>query len=173
MRCDLLKPAGDVCRPATLGCDVQETCSGDSAACPTDGFKPFGVVCRPVAPGADCDVQDVCTGTVPECRQVRKASGTVCRLDNNPCGNTELCTGESDYCPPDVLAPIGKPCAPDANGCTADQCNGFGSCVHPELHCPAGKTCAQSQCCLECDGRACCNSTRCVYDPRTERDVCG
>ena len=35
-----LEPNGLVCRAASGACDLAETCSGSSAACPADAFQP-------------------------------------------------------------------------------------------------------------------------------------
>jgi uncharacterized protein (TIGR03382 family) len=46
-------------------CDVAETCSGTSAACPPDAFASAGTVCR--ASGGACDPAESCYGTSPTC----------------------------------------------------------------------------------------------------------
>src|SRR5690606_3454059 len=46
-------------------CDVAETCSGASVACPADERAPAGTVCRPEA--GDCDVAEVCDGVSELC----------------------------------------------------------------------------------------------------------
>lgn len=50
--------AGAVCRPSAGQCDVAETCTGASATCPTDGFKPDGTACDD---GNACTTDDACT----------------------------------------------------------------------------------------------------------------
>src|SRR5262249_26774902 len=37
--------AGAVCRPSVGQCDVAETCTGTSTACPSDGHQPDGTPC--------------------------------------------------------------------------------------------------------------------------------
>src|SRR5207249_8103446 len=41
--------AGTVCRAAVGPCDVAETCTGTSTACPADAIQPAGAVCRAAA----------------------------------------------------------------------------------------------------------------------------
>ena len=57
--------AGAVCRPAAGLCDVAGVCTGTSAACPADAFKPAGTVCRVGVGG--CDPSEACTGTSANC----------------------------------------------------------------------------------------------------------
>ncbi|XP_075969090.1 disintegrin and metalloproteinase domain-containing protein mind-meld isoform X4 [Anticarsia gemmatalis] len=44
-RCQL-KPRGVVCRDATNECDLEETCTGLSGACPVDAHRKNGVLCE-------------------------------------------------------------------------------------------------------------------------------
>ncbi len=48
--------AETVCRAAASACDVAETCTGDSDACPDDVVKPAGT------PDASCDACESCNG---------------------------------------------------------------------------------------------------------------
>src|SRR5204863_371313 len=68
-----------VCRAAAAGvCDVAETCTGASAACPADGFASTSVVCRGSA--GICDTAENCTGTSNACpADSFVSSTTVCR----------------------------------------------------------------------------------------------
>ena len=59
------RAAGIVCREAAGACDVAETCTGSSAACPADVLTAAGTVCHAAA-GA-CDVAESCTGTSTSC----------------------------------------------------------------------------------------------------------
>jgi hypothetical protein len=53
------------CRAAAGPCDVAESCTGASAACPSDAFRPASTICRP-ATGA-CDPAESCTGDSAAC----------------------------------------------------------------------------------------------------------
>jgi len=50
---------GTVCRAAAGSCDVAETCTGMSAACPPDGFETDGTPC---SDGNACTSGETCTG---------------------------------------------------------------------------------------------------------------
>jgi fibronectin type 3 domain-containing protein len=52
-------PADAVCRPSLGPCDVPDTCSGTSAACP-DGYAPAGTTCSASPPAT-------CSGTSLDC----------------------------------------------------------------------------------------------------------
>lgn len=54
-----------VCRPAAGVCDVAETCTGTSSACPADVLVPSSAICR--ASQSGCDPQEVCTGSSAAC----------------------------------------------------------------------------------------------------------
>src|SRR6184192_4251903 len=60
---DCQHPAGNggaVCRAAAGDCDVAETCTGTSTACPADAKSPAGTVCR--ASAGACDAVETCDG---------------------------------------------------------------------------------------------------------------
>src|SRR5207247_7824069 len=44
----------------------------------------------------------------------------------------ETCSGSSEECPPDALAPAGTPCDTDDDPCTVDRCDGGGACRFAE-----------------------------------------
>src|SRR5439155_268176 len=56
---------GTMCRPAAGDCDAAESCSGSSASCPPDRWKPAGIQCRAAA--GPCDEAELCTGQSREC----------------------------------------------------------------------------------------------------------
>jgi len=57
--------AGTQCRAAAGECDLAETCTGTSATCPANGFKPSSTVCR--ASRGGCDPAERCTGSSAAC----------------------------------------------------------------------------------------------------------
>jgi cysteine-rich repeat protein len=69
--CDQIAPSGTICRSAADQCDMAETCTGSSGACPEDAFQPDGT---------SCDDADVCTSD-DQCQ-----SGS-CIGDFSACGN--------------------------------------------------------------------------------------
>lgn len=121
--------AGTVCRASAGACDVAETCTGSSTACPSDGYQAATVVCRAAA-GA-CDKAELCPGNGPSCpSDAYQAAGYVCRAANaTGCDVAETCSGASTTCPNDASAADGTSCPDDGNSCTVDLCQG-GSCSH-------------------------------------------
>src|SRR5207249_3452910 len=88
--------AGTVCRAAVGGCDIAETCTGTSTACPADAIQPAGAVCRAAA--GVCDVAETRDGVTTACpADALKASGTTCTDDGNVC-TTDACNGTSTTC---------------------------------------------------------------------------
>jgi hypothetical protein len=161
--------AGTLCRPSAGECDLQETCTGTSGACPADAKKASGTACTAdtnpctldqcngtsnacqhpagnagaacrVVAGV-CDVAETCTGTSSTCpADAFKSSSTVCRAAAGECDVAENCTGSSATCPPDTKQAPGTACTADTNPCTLDQCDGTNvTCQHPAGN--AGTTC--------------------------------
>ena len=147
-------PSSAVCRAAVAGgCDVAETCTGSSDACPADGFQPSGTVCR--ASAGSCDVAETCSGSTATCpTDAFLPSGTVCRPALNECDNQETCSGTSATCPADTVKSAGTACSDDGHVCTSDLCNGTvgaPACTHPAkasgTACPDdGNVCTRDVC---------------------------
>src|SRR5882724_4735237 len=57
--------AGATCRAVAGPCDVAETCTGTSTACPANGFLSASTVCRTAT--NECDAAETCTGTSATC----------------------------------------------------------------------------------------------------------
>src|SRR5437773_5293089 len=93
-------------------------------------FSPSSNVCRAAA--GECDLAENCTGSSATCptTDVKKASGTACSSDSNPC-TLDQCDGTSNTCQ-HPAGNTGAACADDGNPCTLDQCNGTSTiCQHP------------------------------------------
>src|SRR5262245_41116727 len=89
------EPATTVCRASAGVCDVAESCTGNSAACPADGFKAATTECR--ASAGICDVAESCTGNGAACpADAFKPSTTECRASAGICDVAESCTGSGD-----------------------------------------------------------------------------
>src|SRR5439155_245311 len=100
-------------------CDVSESCTGSSAACPEDTFKPSTVECRAAA--GDCDLAERCTGADAACPPDAKSTA-VCRLARGECDLAESCDGVGNDCPPDAPStPHADQAASDADG-IGDAC---------------------------------------------------
>jgi hypothetical protein len=71
------QPPTTACRPALGSCDLAEMCSGSSALCPADLFKPNGTTC---SDGKACTIDDVCTAGVCAGTQVTclGQNATIC-----------------------------------------------------------------------------------------------
>ncbi len=121
-----------------------------------------------------CDAGDA-NGTVGACCTSLcelAPAGTPCRPAANVCDVAELCTGDNDACPDDVVAPDGLACD-DGNPCTTGDSCVAGACVG------AGPICGNGvlERCEPCDDGAangspasCCTST-CA--PKPYGAVCG
>jgi hypothetical protein len=122
-------PAATVCRAAAGVCDVSESCTGASAACPTD-IKSTAV-CRPAA--GVCDVAESCNGVGNDCpADAFVPATTQCRAAAGECDVAESCSGQGPNCPADAKRPAATACTDDGNPCTADVCDGTANvCRHP------------------------------------------
>jgi hypothetical protein len=125
--CSALLPSGTLCRPAEGDCDLAETCTGESAACPADRVASWEQTCR-AASEELCDAAEHCTGETKTCPpDVPAPAGTVCGQPSLPCDAPELCDGESRACPPATvsIAPPGTVCRAANAACdAAERCNG-------------------------------------------------
>jgi hypothetical protein len=122
------------CRESAGQCDVAESCTGSSGACPADGFQPATTACVGTSNGGDCDGTDSCIGGANTCVDGFLAGTTTCRESAGVCDPLESCTGSSGACPEDVLYQLADniTCREAGNECDAPElCDGSG----PE--CPA------------------------------------
>jgi hypothetical protein len=165
-----------VCRASAGACDVADTCTGTSTACPADAKVTAGTACG--SDGNPCTV-DQCDGASDTCQHPAGNAGTACRASAGACDAAETCTGTStacpadakstaecrpaagacdvaehcdgiaDACPADGFAPAGSACGDDGNVCTDDRCDGVGACVHPDntLPCDDGLFCTVEDTC--------------------------
>src|SRR5205807_1670201 len=147
------------CRASAGECDLAESCTGASAACPADTKAPAGTECTD--DGNVCTV-DRCDGTSNSCQHLAGNAGVQCRASAGECDLAESCTGASAACPADTKAPAGTECTDDGNVCTVDRCDGTSnSCQHPAGN--AGVQCRASSG-AACDAPDFCTgtSTSCV-----------
>jgi hypothetical protein len=82
-----------VCRGSQGVCDVAETCTGSSAACPADQLRDSSFVCRSTS--GICDVEEHCTGSGTACPadQYRPLDRNVASCAPGICpGNSPICT---------------------------------------------------------------------------------
>ncbi|HEX3482876.1 MAG TPA: hypothetical protein VHT91_48035 [Kofleriaceae bacterium] len=109
------RAAGTVCRAAGGACDVAETCTGTSTACPADRLATAGTVCRAAA--GMCDAAETCTGSSAACPGDRlEPAGQMCRPARGPCDLAEVCTGGAIACPANRFKPDLSLCFPGLFG---------------------------------------------------------
>jgi hypothetical protein len=131
--------SGAVCRAATGACDVAESCDGVHDDCPRDALAVAQVVCRSAA-GA-CDVEERCTGTSPACPADAKSTA-LCRGAAGVCDVAERCDGVHDACPADAKAPAGTECRVAAGDCdVAETCDGSAAACPADAFRPASTEC--------------------------------
>ncbi|CEL06958.1 hypothetical protein ASPCAL10125 [Aspergillus calidoustus] len=76
---------GDVCRAAVDECDVEETCAGDEAACPSDRFEDDGQSCGASGEGLFCS-SGQCTNRDLQCQaMINGDNSTVSSCGNSTC----------------------------------------------------------------------------------------
>ena len=115
---------GTVCRAATDVCDVAETCTGTSTACPADAVAAVNTSCPD--DGKLC-THDICDGTSKACTHPGANAGEVCRpaVGDGSCDFDEVCDGVSQDCPADVVAAAGIRCRDEAGPCDVPEyCDG-------------------------------------------------
>src|SRR5439155_75556 len=102
---DAFQPATTTCRPAAGQCDVAESCTGSSGACPADAFAPSTTSCTGSSNGDACDndAGDHCSGTANSCVDAFRPAAFTCRAPNGQCDVAETCTGTSGACPADAV----------------------------------------------------------------------
>lgn len=151
-----LVAAGTGCRAAAGACDVAESCSGTSGACPSDGFAS-GTECR--APTGACDRAETCSGTGAACpADELSPAGTVCRASTDACDAAEACSGTGASCPSDVVAVAGTPCRPSTGACdAAEVCDGNSASCPGDVLAPAATTCRPAV--SACDVAETCSGT--------------
>src|SRR5207249_5849165 len=92
---DVFQAASHTCRASAGQCDVAETCTGASGACPVDGFASASTSCTGASQGGACDndAADHCLGTSDSCVDVFRAASVTCRASAGQCDVAETCTG--------------------------------------------------------------------------------
>jgi len=133
-----------VCRASAGPCDVAETCTGSSPACPVDVLAKNGTVCR--AATDLCDAPEVCSGSAAACpADVLATVGTVCRAAAGGCDVAETCSGTTAVCPSDAVAASGTVCRAAAGVCdVAESCNGTLATCPSDVFLPSSTVCRVS-----------------------------
>lgn len=136
--------------------DNLKFCPGDcndGNACTTDA-------CDPDSGGADvngcvhvnnsnpCDDGLFCNGS-DTC-----GSGSCSVHTGDPCAGGPECGNSCNEVGDNCFVAAATPCTDDGNGCTNDQCDGAGACIHPNNNAPCsdGNTCTTTD---QCSGGSC------------------
>ena len=139
--------SGSVCRAANGSCDTAEVCSGASAACPTDSFKPVGTSC---SDGSFCNGNEQCNGT-GSC-----LSGNFVDCSANNIAGINSCDNDPDNNPftKDTRDSFNSVCSEATQSCTVGdstifhqiptvgtcgvECNSDSNCLSSEKVCNIG-----------------------------------
>ncbi|HEV8200693.1 MAG TPA: hypothetical protein VGS03_11790, partial [Candidatus Polarisedimenticolia bacterium] len=127
---DGFKSSTTSCRASAGQCDVAESCTGTSGACPADGFAPSTTTCTGTSNGGACDGTDSCDGN-GACKDGYLTATTICRASAGQCDVAESCSGTSGACPDDGFQPETTTCTGTSNGGACDgtdSCDGHGAC---------------------------------------------
>jgi hypothetical protein len=139
--------AGTVCRAAAGECDVAETCSGSSTACPTDAKKANGTACTDTTP-SDCYKATCQSGSCSQSTTFQPA-GTVCRGASGECDLAETCSGSAGACPTDAKKANGTACTDTTTSdCYRATCQS-GSCNQTAVLQPDGTSCGTNMSCAQ------------------------
>src|SRR5207245_1693198 len=113
------------------------------------------MLCRPSVD--ECDLDDFCPGTGPNCSaDAKESSGTACSDDGNPC-TADQCNGTSDTCQ-HPAGNAGALCRPAAGLCDVDEsCTGASTTCPADVFEPASMVCRASA--GECDPAENCPGT--------------
>ena len=132
-------------------CTTSDTCSGgscaggpppncnDSNVCTDDGCNPASGCTHtdntaPCSDGFFCNGTDTCFG------------GTCNQHTGDPCTGGAACNTTCNESADDCLTPAGGGCTDDGNACTADQCDGAGTCSHTPISCDDADSCTTDSC---------------------------
>ena len=164
---DVFQTAAFTCRADAGQCDVAESCTGTSGACPADAFEPSTASCSGASQGGTCDNDpaDHCTGASNNCVDVFQTAAFTCRGAAGICDAAEACTGTSGACPVDSKVPAGFQCRGSAGECdVAETCNGSTNDCPNDGFQPTGTSCSSDdEVCTtdQCSGAsAMCGHTR-------------
>ncbi len=145
----------DTCAGGSCSVNAGDPCSGGAECVDTcdevddDCDSPSGTTCTD--DGNEC-TDDQCDGD-GSCGHPNASAGTTCgSATNDDCTSADTCNGAGGCLANDTSA--GTACTDDGNGCTDDQCDGGGSCTHPNnsVSCDDGTFCNGDD---TCSGGSC------------------
>lgn len=141
------RPTSVVCRASAGACDVAESCTGTTGACPDDVKVAAGTLCEAAVGG--CELDAVCDGASAACPDTQpKPPQTTCRVMAGVCDVAELCDGVAKDCPSDALVAAGTVCGQAAGECyETPLCSGNSvTCAPPDTPKATGTTCSSGAC---------------------------
>jgi hypothetical protein len=139
----------NVCNEAADNCvaPAGTPCSDEPNPCTNDACNGAGNCAHipnanPCDDGLFCNGADTCNG------------GTCSLHSGNPCASGSECADNCSEAGNHCFDLPGSPCTDDGNPCTDDQCNGFGTCTHPNntapcsdgIFCNGADTCSGGSC---------------------------
>ena len=162
-------PAGNpgmVCRAGSGDvCDPSETCTGQSATCPSNVVAGPGTTCR-TGSGDVCDPDEMCTGNAGQAcpADTVRPPTLICRDGSgDACDPIEMCTGvPGASCSPDVVAPPSTICRVGSG----DVCDPNETCTgNAGQACPTDVIAPATTVCNAGSGDQCDPDERCTGTP--------
>ncbi len=152
------QPATTQCRASAGVCDVAESCTGSSAACPSDGFVAATTTCR--ASAGVCDVAESCTGGSAACPSDGfVAATTTCRASAGDCDVAESCSGSSAACPAEGFKSATTTCRASTGTCdAAESCTGASAACPADVGGKVGDVCRAAK--GDCDVAEVCDASK-------------
>ncbi|KDO16724.1 hypothetical protein SPRG_17781, partial [Saprolegnia parasitica CBS 223.65] len=184
---DKYLPSTTVCRLSKGQCDIAESCTGSSGACPADAFASVTTTCSGLSTGGACDGVDYCDGR-GNCVDEYLPTTTVCRPSKGQCDVAEswhrqfwflsarwICGVDQDGNCVDVYLPSTTVCRPSASDCDAPEtCTGTGSQCPVDKFAPTTTKCTGTCNDNPCDGQDFCDGNgKCVDKYLPSGTVCG
>src|SRR5207247_4585738 len=124
-------------------CDLGSALNGAAGSCCKNNctFASSTNTCRAAA--GECDLPETCTGTSATCPAdgARKANGTACTDDGNPC-TLDQCDGTSVDCQHPLNTSTTTVCRAAVNGCEVPEtCTGTSTTCPADVFQPSGTPC--------------------------------
>ncbi len=118
-------PGNDVtCAPADPPCEGGEVCNPATGICEAQPDAPSGTSCEldgDLCTAEECDGNGACVAD--------PGNDVTCAPADPPCEGGEVCNPATGICEAQPDAPSGTSCENDGDLCTAEVCDGNGSCV--------------------------------------------
>jgi len=159
---------GDVCSGGVCSGTPNDSLCDDTNGC-TDDTCTVGVGCDYANNTNPCDDGQYCNGT-------DTCSGGSCSVHSgDPCAGGAECNNTCQEATQTCYTAAGTACTDDGNVCTDDECNGTGSCIHPNntdpcndgIACTEGDVCSGGVCSGTPNDSLCDDTNGCTDDTCT------